>query len=265
MSYLYETHLHTRRGSACGVSYGPDYVKGYRDLGYDGIFVTDHFYLGNTVIPRSLPWNKWVDNYYASYLETKEAGDKIGLKVFFGWETSYGTGEDFLIYGPGPDFLKAHPEIISLTQKEQFLLLDSCGALVVQAHPFRERDYMSEIQLHPLHCHAWEIYNAGNEAYMDANARNFVKNLSLPHTCGSDIHRAEQLKKGQVFAMETEEPLNSEWDYVKLIRAGKKYVLRVPEDRIKAESIPPYLEVFLYDEKSTTPPVSFGEKLWYYL
>ncbi len=47
MSFLYETHLHTCQGSACGVTPGREYPKRFQDLGYDGIFVTDHFFQGN--------------------------------------------------------------------------------------------------------------------------------------------------------------------------------------------------------------------------
>jgi histidinol phosphatase-like PHP family hydrolase len=60
VKYLYETHLHTVRGSACGVSPGRDYVQGYIDRGYQGIIVTDHFFNGNTAIDRLLPWSVWV-------------------------------------------------------------------------------------------------------------------------------------------------------------------------------------------------------------
>ena len=39
--FLYETHLHTCQGSACGVSEGKEYPVFYQDMGYDGIIVTD--------------------------------------------------------------------------------------------------------------------------------------------------------------------------------------------------------------------------------
>ena len=55
MAYRYETHLHTRQGSACGTSSGAEHARHYLDAGYQGIFVTDHFFRGNTAIDRSLP------------------------------------------------------------------------------------------------------------------------------------------------------------------------------------------------------------------
>ena len=244
MAYKYETHLHTSDSSACGRSCGPDYLAGYKELDYDGIFVTDHFYLGNTCIPRDLPWEKWVDRYCQSYYKTKEAGDQEGLKVFFGWESTYGTGEDFLIYGLSPKWLKGHPEIISLNQEEQYNLVHKEGGLVVQAHPFRERGYMSEIQLHPNHCDAWEIANAGNMPYMDKRAYEYAKAHGMRMTCGSDIHTTDKLKADMVFPMITDEPLNSEHDYVHLILSGKGFHPEIPQDIFDCELQEPGLPVY---------------------
>jgi histidinol phosphatase-like PHP family hydrolase len=55
MSYLYEPHLHTALSNACANSNGSEYIRLYKDLGYSGIIVTDHFYNGNTAVSRSLP------------------------------------------------------------------------------------------------------------------------------------------------------------------------------------------------------------------
>jgi len=242
--YKYETHLHTADSSACGKSHGPEYLEGYMALGYDGIFVTDHFYLGNTCVPRDLPWEDWVAQYCSSYYKTKAAGDRIGFKVFFGWESTYGSGEDFLIYGLGPEWLRHHPEIITLTQEEQYELVRNEGGIVVQAHPFRERGYMSEIVLHPHHCDAWEVANAGNMPYMDRRAYEYARDNGMKMTCGSDIHSTEKLTEGQVFPMLTKAPLKSEKDYVNLILAGTGFQAGFPSERMTCELQEPQLPVY---------------------
>ena len=43
MGYLYETHMHTCLSSACGVSTGKEHVRFYKERGYTGIIMTDHF------------------------------------------------------------------------------------------------------------------------------------------------------------------------------------------------------------------------------
>jgi histidinol phosphatase-like PHP family hydrolase len=63
MKYLYETHLHTVQSSACGQSEGRSYIRGYKDLGFTGIIVTDHFYNGNSAVNRQLPWREWVNRF----------------------------------------------------------------------------------------------------------------------------------------------------------------------------------------------------------
>ena len=244
MPYLYETHLHTSVSSACGKSRGAEYVEGYKALGYDGIFVTDHFFNSNTCVPRELEWRLWAERYCLAWRETAEAGRLQGLKVFFGWESTYGTGEDFLIYGLSPDWLSDHPEIISLSQQEQYACVKEAGGLVVQAHPFRERLYMREIQLHPNHCDAWEVANAGNEPWMDKNAYEYAAEHGLKMTCGSDIHHISQLEKGNVFPMITDEPLNSESDYVNLIKSGAGWKTGFPSDRTGCKSRGPFLPVW---------------------
>ena len=56
MPFLYETHMHTCQGSACGRATGREQARVYRDAGYTGIIITDHFFGGNTAVDRRLPW-----------------------------------------------------------------------------------------------------------------------------------------------------------------------------------------------------------------
>ena len=56
--YLYETHMHTSEGSACGQSAGAEMARAYAENGYTGIIVTDHFFYGNTAADRRLPWSE---------------------------------------------------------------------------------------------------------------------------------------------------------------------------------------------------------------
>ena len=45
--YRYETHLHTYPVSACGHVSVEDNLDFYKEMGYDGVFVTNHFVDGN--------------------------------------------------------------------------------------------------------------------------------------------------------------------------------------------------------------------------
>ena len=89
-TFKYETHLHTSEASACGSSQGAEYISVYKKLGYDGIFVTDHFFGGNTAVSFELDWHTRVELYCKGYenalaeakrLNAMDGGD---FKVFFG-------------------------------------------------------------------------------------------------------------------------------------------------------------------------------------
>lgn len=74
MSYLYEVHLHTNAASACARSAGSEYISYYKNLGYDGIIVTDHFFNGNCCVPKDLPWDERVDIFCSGYEDARAEG-----------------------------------------------------------------------------------------------------------------------------------------------------------------------------------------------
>lgn len=220
-SYLYETHLHTKEGSACSQSTAEELVAAYKTAGYTGIMVTDHFYRGNTAVNRNCSWEDWVEAYCKGYENAKAAGEKIGLQVFFGWEESY-QGIDFLIYGLDKEWLKKHPELREVTVEEQYELVHKAGGMVIQAHPYREASYIPELKQYPEAVDGVEVSNAshygrdagadGRSAY-DAKACAYADKHHLPHTGGSDIHSTNLLYGG----MEFPRKLNDVQDYIKAV------------------------------------------------
>ena len=79
-SFRYETHLHTIEGSACAVSKAVDYIEVYKRIGYSGIFVTNHFFGGNTCVLRNLPWSERIN--MATTLLSRPVKMMIILKFF---------------------------------------------------------------------------------------------------------------------------------------------------------------------------------------
>lgn len=206
--YLYETHLHTSEGSACASNSGTEIARAYAEAGYTGIIVTDHFVYGNTAVDRSLPWEEWVERYCLGYEHAKEEGDRIGLQVFFGWESGY-RGTEFLVYGLDKKWLLKHPEIKDATIEEQYRLVHEGGGIVVQAHPYREASYISEIRLFPQYSDAVEGINATHSSLMKRSLRHpeyndraiaYAKEHDLPLTAGSDQHNTEMIWGGMVFS-----------------------------------------------------------------
>ena len=161
--YWYETHMHTAEGSACAGSTGEEMARAYAAAGYTGIIITDHFFYGNTAVDRSLPWREWVERFCLGYEHAKAEGDRLGLQVFFGWESGY-QGTEFLIYGPDKKWLLEHPEIRDATVPEQFDLVHQGGGIVVHAHPFREASYIPQIRLFPEYVDGVEGINAAHSS-----------------------------------------------------------------------------------------------------
>ncbi|MCQ2458432.1 MAG: PHP domain-containing protein [Clostridia bacterium] len=228
MAYLYETHMHTCTGSACGVSTGSEHVRYYKDIGYTGIIITDHFFHGNTAVDRTLPWEKRIDLFCSGYEEALEEGQKVGLDVFFGWEQHF-NGDEYLVYGLDKAYMKAHPEMEFWTRAEQLAAVHEAGGCVIQAHPFRLRQYMSRIRIGARFADGIEAANAGNRAVEDARALRMGWEQGLVMTAGSDNHHSPS-DRG-TFGVALDERLTCIGDYVKLILNKGHIGLYVPEER----------------------------------
>lgn len=239
--WLYDTHFHTLHGSGCAISRGPDYFERYKRLNYDGIIVTDHFWRGYTAVDRRLPWRKFVDAFCHGYEETREAGEKAGLAVFFGWEETI-EGDDYLVYGLDKEWLYRHPEVKGWTRTQQLQQVHRYGGCVVQAHPFRDRDYIDAIHLGPAD--AYEVGNAGNEAAYDVQAYRWAKRHGLRMTAGSDIHSARQFPDDHLMGLYFDRELRSIGDFVTAIRQGEGYSLKMPEGRLEGPLTLPKLNVW---------------------
>ncbi len=253
--YLYETHLHTVQASACGRSFGREYIKPYQDLGYTGIFVTDHFMGGNCAVERSLPWKEFVYRFCAGFEDARNEGAKHNFQVFFGWEETF-DGDDFLVYGLTPEWLLEHPEVRYWTRKEQYDAVHAQGGCVVQAHPFRERDYISTVHLSPKLSDAFEVVNIGNTPQQDASARKYAQKHGLRMTAGTDIHSVTQVTPELLSGMAFEKPLRDIQDYVRAVQGQMECTLIVPPGReFDGEPPFPFLPVDVRDENDRSIPV----------
>ncbi len=220
--YLYETHLHTKEGSACAVDSGMEMARAYKSAGYHGIIVTNHFFNGNTTISRRLPWNDRVELFMRGYESAKREGDRIGLSVFFGWE--YGDGRcDFLTYGLDKHFLLAHPEMMNWSLEQYVTEVHNNGGFITHAHPFREAFYIDRIRLYPNLVDAVEVYNAShkNPSYNRKALAYAMENRLIPIS-GSDSHAMYPILGGGIVSNQR---LDSIEDFIQLVRSRRGYQL----------------------------------------
>ncbi len=250
MAYLYETHLHTCQGSACGTSTGREHARYYKEIGYQGIIVTDHFFGGNTAVPRNLPWKQRIELFCSGYEDALAEGQRIGLDVFFGWEQGYGDDE-YLIYGLDKQWLLNHPEVEFWTRREQLEGVHKADGCVVQAHPFRMRSYyMRYIRLGLRYCDGIEAANGGNTHLQDAAAYRYGQEFQLPMTAGSDNHLSAPGKweNGEIYGIRLEEKLSSIHDLVRIIRQKQPIGLIHPQGRFDVLPDDPEPQVHWLDE-----------------
>ena len=244
--YLYETHMHTRQGSACGSSTGAEHVRFYKDRGYQGIFITDHFFGGNTAAPRNGNWKDRVDWYCSGFEDAWNEGQKVGLDVFFGIEQNF-SGDEYLIYGLDKEYLLAHPEMEHWTRREQLENVHAAGGCVIQAHPFRMRGYLRAIHVCDLYADGIEVANAGNTPAQDAYAARYCQARGIYTLAGSDNHKSHE--GTTLFGVALDRPVESVQDWVQHILQRQPHQLIVPEGRFAGDpTVEPLIPAYWYNE-----------------
>ena len=222
--FRYETHLHTSPVSKCGSYSVRENMEFYRDIGYDGIFLTNHFLDANIGGDRTLPYKDQIEFFFTDIEEGERIAEEVGIKFFWGAETSY-LGTDFLIYGLSKEWYLAHPEIMEINRKDALALMAEDGALIVHAHPFRDASYIDHIRLFPYHVHAVEIDNCGNKPFQNDMARLYADTYGLPYSAGSDNHISRFTSR--LAGVEFDTPLNGVQDFIERMKKGEGHTFTV--------------------------------------
>lgn len=222
--FKYETHMHTFPVSKCARASVRDSLEFYKSLDYDGVFITNHFLDGNINIEPDIPYEQRIEFYFSDYEKAVELGKKIGIKVFFGAELSY-KGTDFLVYGLDKKWYLENPQIMEMKKSSELLYLINNGALVIQAHPYREANYIDHIRLFPRNVQGVEIINSNRSDMENAMAKHYAQHYSLIEFAGSDNHIGGAATK--LAGMCSNKPIISELDFVERVINGEMEVFSV--------------------------------------
>jgi len=223
--YTYvQLHTHTADTSACGASTGAEMAIAAKEAGYDVLVITDHFMNANIGCPADMPWPEKVEYLTRGYKSAKEAGDKIGLVVLFGWET-FNKGPEYLTYGLGEDFLLANRDIARIGPREYLDRVKAAGGYVIHAHPCRKDSYIPDFVPDTENVDAFEVYNTGNNKrnpiYND-QAYEMAKEHGLIMTAGSDAHKVDSINTGAMrFPME----ITDNASLIAAIKSGKGEII----------------------------------------
>lgn len=168
--------------------------------GYQGCVITNHFFHGNTGIDRNLPWDAFVAEYEKDYLKCKKAAQKYDLDIIFGLEEHLFGGLEILCYGITPQFLYDNPCLANSEPKIWYDALHSFGALCIQAHPYRERGYITNPGPLPIEfIDGVEVYNYSNKFEENDIAEEFVsQHPNFVLTSGADAHSGNLMCKAGI-------------------------------------------------------------------
>lgn len=229
--YIYETHMHTSPVSLCARASVRDTLEYYKNAGYAGVFITNHFLDGNIELEtRSKPYKEQIEFYFSDFEEGERLSEEIGIDVFLGIEMSYG-GTDFLVYGIDKEWCLAHEDMHKMKKSELLRLMMDEGALVVQAHPFREAAYIDHIRLFPRCVHGVEVYNSNRTDFENQLAEQYADNYNLLRFAGTDNHQGGlQTKFG---GMATDEPIASVEDFVAKVLSGEAKPFKRAEGNVE--------------------------------
>ena len=194
----FELHTHTRENDICVNRSASEIVMAYHGAGYDGIVITNHFF------DLSLEWYKEelagcghsgiIDYYLKGYKIAKATGDEIGMTVLMGLELRFdGTINDYLVYGIDEAFLYNSP-LLNTMNLDSFLKILPAGAVVYQAHPFRNDMTITD----PRKLFGIEVYNGGTSEDRNYFAELWADKFSLKKISGSDFHSISHLARGGV-------------------------------------------------------------------
>ncbi|MBO5934503.1 MAG: PHP domain-containing protein [Clostridia bacterium] len=196
MNYMYEAHFHTADVSTCAHISAQEAVELYKNAGYSGVVVTDHFTL--ECFEKKYPGETWkdkVDYFLRGYRNAKKCETET-FSVMLGIELRFPENDnDYLVYGVDEQFLYDHEDIVSMTAKQFKKVAEVNQLTVIQAHPFRIDSNITN----PRYIDGVEIYN-GNKRHDSSNnmAEIWAKKHGFITTSGSDFHEYEDLARGGV-------------------------------------------------------------------
>ncbi len=208
-----ELHCHTSEGSRCGKWTAAEVVRDLKQKGYDAVVITNHFTYHYSVTPEKDNTVYTPEKFIRAYETAAEEGEKCGIRVLFGMEfTDRRSTGDFLIYGDNAFIIDRYPKVFELRISDLARLCRENGALMYQAHPFR--DGMRIVD--PQNLFGIEVLN-GAEKHDSRNdiALKWAEKFNLHKIGGSDSHETGQY--GTVAAV-TDMDIRTNADLVEMLR-----------------------------------------------
>ncbi len=183
--YKYDLHVHTSPVSTCADFSSEETVDFYRETGYDGFALTNHFNIG--VMQEYTTKNDFVAYYLNDYEKAKSYGKKSGIDVILGMEIRFPENtNDYLVYGITEDDVYRAFDYIYKDYRTFYTEFKTDRNIIIQAHPFRNSatlmalDYLDGIEVFNMH--------PGHNSRIGIAAKLAKENPDLLILGGTDFH-----------------------------------------------------------------------------
>ena len=183
-----ELHCHSKDASGCARVDVETIVKRFTEGGYTTLVLTNHFGDFTYDYLHAESWDDMIDKYVGAYKKLKDYADGK-LNILMGMELRFKqNGNDYLVFGPDEEFLKANPFLYNMKVWEFHKICQEKGYLLIQAHPFRNGMTVNA----PWDIDGVEVFNG----HMGHDSRNEIADMwadkySLLKTSGTDFHYAD--------------------------------------------------------------------------
>lgn len=189
-----DTHMHTAEYSPDSFLPIAEAVARAREMGIDGLCVTDHDSMGARAVIEK--WRKDLD-----------------FPLFLGCEVLTSDG-DIVCFG-----LDRAPEPAALSAPELIKRVRHCGGCTVAAHPFRNNNRGLEDLISTVEgLDGVECFNGSTDPQANLHALDLAKKSGRALLGAADAHYRRRLG---LFVTEFDDELRDEEDLIVAVRSGK--------------------------------------------
>ena len=192
--YKFETHAHTSEISGCGRLSAAQVLDLYKEKGFDGIVITDHYTENFFSGIKEQPWEEQIHAFLKGYYSALERGRAVGITVLPGTELRLkGCANEYLLYGMDIEKFIKLPHMYEYSIEQLREVTKKHDITLFQAHPFRK----NMIPISPELIDGVEVYNANlNHNSNNDKAEDYAVKNALLKLSGSDCHQAGEAGLG---------------------------------------------------------------------
>lgn len=212
--YKTELHVHTCPASKCAHTEPEEMIEQYIENGYSTVVITNHMSptLFDVILPGIADYKEAAQIFLEDIRRARVcAAGRIA--VLTGMELRVRNNmNDYLIYGVDDDFILNMGNIMDMTIKELYPFFHENGALIFQAHPFRDNMTVTS----PKYLDGIEAGNfcTTHDSRNDIAAA-WAKKFGMLTVYGSDYHSKSYMRGAGIL---TEQPIKDNSQLVEVLK-----------------------------------------------